>query len=296
MKYFDLHCDTLTATYDRDESIIKNTCDISLDLTSKIENYTQVLAVWSDPKYTNNELYARFFSVLSHFKSTSLPENFSYILSVEGGALIGNDLSRIDELYSSGVRIFTPLWKGITQLGGAFAENIGLTDFGKSAVRRCLEIGIVPDVSHASDQGFYDICGLAEEFGKPFIASHSNSRAVCDHPRNLTDEMARIIINKGGLIGISLYPPHLSERGHADLDDICRHAEHYLSLGAENSLCLGCDFDGTDGDLPEGIRTIDDTEKIYSHLCKGFSEKTANRIFFENAHDFFEKNGILPQK
>ncbi len=296
MKYFDLHCDTLSATYDRGETILKNTCDISLDLTSSFEDYIQVLAVWSDPKYTNDELYARFFSVLSHFKSTSLPENFSYILAVEGGALIGNDLSRIDELYASGVRIFTPLWKGITQLGGAFGENLGLTEFGKSAVRRCLELGIIPDVSHASDRSFYNVCELSENFGKSFIASHSNSRAVCDHPRNLTDEMARIIIKNNGLIGISLYSPHLSESGHADLDDICRHAEHYLSLGAEKALCLGFDFDGTDGDLPEGIRKIDDTEKIYSYLSKSFSEKTANSIFFENAHDFFEKNGILPQK
>lgn len=296
MKYFDLHCDTLTKAHDQGESIISGSCDISLDLTSNFEKYIQVLAVWSDPKYTDDELYERFFSVLSHFKRTALHENFSYLLAVEGGRLIGDNISRIDTLFASGVRIFTPLWKGVTQLGGAFGENIGLTDFGKRAVSRCLELGIIPDVSHASDRSFYDIYALCERYERPFIASHSNSRSVCDHARNLTDEMAQIIIKTDGLIGISLYPPHLNDSGKADLDDICRHVEHYLVLGAEKCLCLGCDFDGTDGDLPEEISKINDVEKIYLRLSKSFSKETADDIFFENAHNFFEINGILPQK
>lgn len=296
MKYFDLHCDTLTSVYDKNESIDHTSCDISLDLTGDFESYTQVLAVWSDPKYTCDELYERFFSVLSHFRAQSLPESFSYLLAVEGGALIGNDISRIDKLFGSGVRILTPLWKGITQIGGAFGENEGLTELGKSAVTRCLELGIVPDVSHASDKSFFDVCEIADRFKKPFIASHSNSRFICDHQRNLSDEMSKIIIDRQGLIGISLYPPHICTSCRADIDDICRHIEHYLELGAERCLCMGCDLDGTDGDLPEGIRKINDVKKIHSRLCKRFSQETADRIFFENARDFFERNGIVPQK
>ncbi len=296
MKYFDLHCDTLTATYDKRESILCSSCDVSLDLTANFENYTQVLAVWSDPKYNDDELYERFFSVISHFKKSTLPQNFSYLLAVEGGSLIGNDISRINTLFSSGVRIFTLLWKGVTQLGGAFGENIGLTDLGKRAVIRCLELGIVADVSHASDDSFYDIYTICQKYQKPFIASHSNSRSVCDHARNLTDEMAQIIIKNGGLVGISLYPPHLSSSGKADLDDICRHVEHYLSLGAKDCLCMGFDLDGTDGDLPQGISKINDVSKIHTRICKAFSEKIANAVFFENANNFFERNGILPQK
>ncbi len=296
MKYFDLHCDTLTASYDKGESIMHSSCDISLDLASDFESYTQVLAVWSDPKYTSDELYERFFSVISHFKKSTLPENFSYLLAVEGGSLIGNDISRIDRLFESGVRIFTPLWKGVTQLGGAFGENIGLTELGRRAIERCFELGIIPDLSHASDKSFYDIYSLSEKHALPIIASHSNARSVCDHARNLTDEMAKIIIKSGGLIGISLYPPHLSDSGKADLDDICRHVEHYLSLGGESCLCTGFDLDGTDGDLPRGISKINDVGKIYTRICKAFSEKIADAVLFENANNFFERNGILPQK
>lgn len=296
MKYFDLHCDTLTASYDKGESILHSSCDISLDLTSDFERYTQVLAVWSDPKYTSDELYERFFSVISRFKKSTLPENFSYMLAVEGGTLIGNDVSRIDRLFATGVRIFTPLWKGVTQLGGAFGENIGLTELGRRAIERCFELGIIVDLSHASDKSFYDIYSLSEKKTVPIIASHSNSRTVCDHARNLTDEMAEIIIKSGGLIGISLYPPHLSSSGKAELDDICRHVEHYLSLGGESCLCTGFDLDGTDGDLPREISKINDVGKIHTRICKAFSDKIANAVFFENANNFFGRNGILPQK
>ena len=112
MRLFDLHCDTLTEIYLKKENILSNTCNISLDLTEKFDSFVQVLAVWSNPKFTDDELYSRFFDTINHFKSTSfpLPENFGYIFALEGGNLIGNDISRIDTLYECGVRIFTPVW------------------------------------------------------------------------------------------------------------------------------------------------------------------------------------------
>ena len=111
MRLFDLHCDTLTEIYSKKENILSNTCNISLDLTEGFDSYFQVLAVWSSPKLTDDELYSRFFDTIDHFKSASfpLPKNFGYIFALEGGNLIGNDLSRINTLYESGVRIFTPV-------------------------------------------------------------------------------------------------------------------------------------------------------------------------------------------
>ena len=298
MRLFDLHCDTLTEIYLKKENILSNSCNISLDLTESFNSFVQVLAVWSNPKLSDDELYRNFFETLNHFKSTSFPlcENFGYIFAAEGGNLIGNDISRIDTLYEHGVRIFTPVWSDLTQIGGAFNTDEGLTPFGKDTVKRCLELGIIPDVSHSSDKGFFDIYELSQSFRKPFIASHSNSRAICDHKRNLTDEMAEIIIKSGGLIGISMYCPHLSDKENPTIDDIYRHVEHYLSLGGENTLAFGGDLDGTGNVMPEGIRRINDFEKIYSYLISKLPESTVNKIMFENAHRFFEKNGVTIQK
>ena len=181
MRLFDLHCDTLTEIYSKKENILSNTCNVSLDLTEGFDSYIQVLAVWSSPKLTDDELYSRFFDTIDHFKSASfpLPKNFGYIFALEGGNLIGNDVSRINTLYESGVRIFTPVWSDVTQIGGAFNTDVGLTELGKAAVKRCFELGIIPDVSHSSDKSFFDIFELSQGYGKPFIASHSNSRTVC---------------------------------------------------------------------------------------------------------------------
>ena len=114
--------------------------------------------------------------------------------------------------------------------------------------------------------------------------------------RNLTDEMAEIIAKNKGLIGISMYSPHVSENENPTIDDIYRHVEHYLSIGCEDVLAFGGDLDGTGDVMPEGIGRINDFEKIYSYLSKKLPESTLRKIMFENANSFFERNGIIPQK
>ena len=114
--------------------------------------------------------------------------------------------------------------------------------------------------------------------------------------RNLTDEMAEIIAKNKGLIGISMYSPHVSENENPTIDDIYRHVEHYLSIGCEDVLAFGGDLDGTGDVMPEGIGRINDFEKIYSYLSKKLPESTLRKIMIENANSFFERNGIIPQK
>ena len=108
--------------------------------------------------------------------------------------------------------------------------------------------------------------------------------------------MTEIIIKNSGLIGISMYSPHLSEKEDPTIDDIYRHVDHYLSLGGEDTLAFGGDLDGTGDVMPEGIRRVNDFEKIYSYLIKKLPEGTVNKIMFENAHRFFERNGVTIQK
>ena len=139
------------------------------------------------------------------------------------------------------------------------------------------------DISHASEPLFYDAAEIAS---KPLVASHSNARAVCNHPRNLTNEQVQIIKQSGGLIGLNFHPPFLKEDGIATVDDLIAHAEHFLSLGAQDSLAVGSDFDGAD--LPQGIRGIGGIHAVFERFLQlGYSETLLNKIFYTNAQKFF---------
>ena len=142
---------------------------------------------------------------------------------------------------------------------------------------------ILPDISHASDALFYDTASL---YDGPLVASHSDARAVCAHPRNLTDEQAREIICRGGLIGLNLCPFFLrADADSAVLSDMLRHAEHFLSLGGEKTLCIGGDFDGTD--LPCDVYGVEAMEVLAElFLRHGYAETLVENIFYGNARAF----------
>ena len=197
-------------------------------------------------------------------------------------------------MYAKGVRILTLMWKGRTCIGGSYDTDYPLDRFGGAVLRHCFHLDIVPDLSHASDRTFFDCIPYAEKAGKPLIASHSNSRAIFDHPRNLTDEMFGIIRDLGGVVGISLYPNHVCS-GECTVEDVLRHIEHYIMMDGENTVCLGCDFDGieiTPKDIPSA-RFI--TNLAYEMEKRGYGNMLINKIFFENADTFFSKN-IAPFK
>ena len=144
--------------------------------------------------------------------------------------------------------------------------------------------GIIIDVSHLSDKGFSDVCAVSK---KPFIATHSNARKICSHKRNLLDEQIVEIIKRKGLIGLNFYHTFLNNSPKsACADDILRHAEHILSLGGENSLAIGTDFDGA-----EIISEFDNDNKLLGleklFLDNGFSKKLTQKIVYTNANNFF---------
>ena len=135
------------------------------------------------------------------------------------------------------------------------------------------------DVSHLSEKGFWDVC---EHSNKPFIASHSNAKAICKNKRNLSDEQIREIIRLGGCIGINFYPVFLTDNTYCGVCDIIKHIEHILSLGGENNLGFGSDFDGIDI-LPDGISGVEDYEKLINELLKlGYKESFVKKICSEN--------------
>ena len=277
--------------------------------TEYLEKYAQVMAIWTHHRLTDEQGYERFFMVLDNL-TKEVKDNHSItelvstsselfecaaknktplILAVEDARILNNDISRLDTLYSHGVRLLTLNWYGETCIGGAHDTDIGLSEFGISSVKRCFELGIIPDISHSSFKGAKMTLELAEDYKKPIVASHSDSYSVYQHTRNLRDEDFTKIINLGGLVGINLCPSHLSSNKSADICDIMKHIEHYLSLGGENTLAMGGDLDGTD--LPIGFAGIQDIYKIADEMQRfNYSEELINKIMYKNAFEFFKSN------
>ena len=188
-------------------------------------------------------------------------------------------LERLEEAHAMGVRAVNPTWNHVNALSGTNAEEPerGLTPQGRVFVRKMERLGMLVDVSHLSDPGFWDV---AEELSGPFFASHSNARAVFSHPRNLTDEQFTAIIDHNGVVGLNLYANFLGER--ADLDTAIAHLEHWLELGGERTVALGGDLDGCSS-LPEGITGIQDLDRLWERLLqRNYSEALVRALFFEN--------------
>ena len=304
MRYFDLHCDSITNCALEGRELYKNSLFVSLERTECFKPWVQVFAVWIPDGIRGEAAAARFDSVYSVFKS-ELKKNQERIsfcrsgaemktafekgrnaafLSIEGGAALGGDIGRLYDAFDKGVRMINLTWNGSCELGdGCMVKDAGgLTAFGREAVRVMAKLGMIIDVSHLSEQGFYDV---AQETDRPFVASHSNARAVCPNPRNLDDGQIKEIIRRGGLIGLNLYPPFINNSGQTQLCDIVPHAGHLLSIGGEKALSLGADFDGAD--MPDGVSGIEDMAKLYNILTQSYNKTTAERIFFDNAYDFF---------
>ena len=296
-RVFDLHCDTVSALYDQKLNWDNTALHLRADAVRPYDEYRQVLAVYSRNQLDDESCWQRYCDMVNHtlpaLRQTVSPAFHGY-LAVEGGKLLGGDLSRLDKMYADGVRILTLVWGGLCCVGGAHDTDEGLTPFGYDVVRRCLTLGIVPDVSHASDTVFRETAQLAKEAGKPFIASHSDSRALCAHSRNLTDEMFCTVRDAGGLTGVSLCRNHLSSTPQCTVAAVADHICHYLSMDGGNTVCLGCDLDGT-APLPDGLSTAADLYRIADELAsRGISQTQIDRIFYANAADFFDKNNIMP--
>ncbi len=291
---FDLHADTLGEMYKKKELLSKNTLHISYEDAKNLEPYIQVMAIWSDFRLTDNEAYSNFFKAMDYAHSQGLSfatrkdelKHHALVLSVEDARLLGGKIERLDTLFQYGVRALTLNWKGESIIGGAWDTENGLTPFGRRVVRRAFSLGIVPDISHSSIKGAYEVTEAARLQNKPIIASHSNSYSVYNHKRNLTDELFLEINALGGVVGISLAPEHLAT--NATASSVIKHIYHYLSLGGENTVCLGCDFDGVSS-LPKGIWGIGDLTLLFFELEKLFGLEIASKIFYHNAYKFFSK-------
>lgn len=302
MKLFDLHCDTPLEAYRRSAGLRDGDLHVTAEKLSSFTEYRQLAAYCAPYGMTDDDAYGLFFRVADNFRKTAAErgyavarslsdESCNFYLTVEDARILGGDPSRIDALRESGVVLVTPLWGGRSCVGGAHDTNEGLTPFGEEAVRRCAEAGILVDISHASERSVDRITDILAEYGIPPIATHSNAYALCPHSRNLKDERLSAIKDAGGIVGVSLYPPHLCrDPGEGcTSEDAARHIVFYLEKLGEDSVALGCDFDGI-GSTPSDIRDVSELINLRRTLLRlGVSEKVCEKVFFDNADRYFKK-------
>ena len=299
---FDAHCDVITRIMGTSESLYDNKSHMDIKRALKYKGYIQFFSVWVSPDFTKMTSLKKCLQIIDSFYC-ELEKNKSYIslatnydealkiisqgkiaafLSLEGGDPIQGDLSILRILYKLGIRSICLTWNGRNEIADGIEEECtggGLTRFGRQLVREMNKMGILIDVSHLSTKGFWDVL---EESKYPVIASHSNSKAICSHKRNITDEQFKSIIAKQGVVGINFCPEFLKDGGNACLYDIIKHIEHFMSLGGEDSVGIGSDYDGIDK-TPEGINGVQDTEKVINELIKlNYSSELIEKISYKN--------------
>lgn len=319
MRVIDFHCDTL---YDMRNAmnegktidLARNNGMIDLEKMKKGDYLLQCFAMFNDlgkgydplvgamqelerfqhflAKYPDKIAQVRYYEDI---EKNAREGKISALLTVEEGECCKGDLSVLRVLYSLGVRIMTLTWNYENQLGwpnlmpdGAdmpqLPQNKGLKEKGIEFVHEMERLGIIIDVSHLSDGGFWDVC---RHTSRPFIASHSNARALTPHVRNLTDDMIRAIADRGGLTGINYCPSFLDEgiNGAEPVSSVKRmvdHIEYIRNIGGIDMIGLGSDFDGIDGCLE--MKTAADLPLLEREMrSRGFHEDEIEAVFYKNA-------------
>lgn len=303
---FDFHCDTALALLGEDMngagSLAKNSGHIDLERASKLGGYAQCFACFTTPFMEEwnhvspvvvferelvsiqREVDANSDKIAIVYSPEEILENqkngkMSAILTLEGTAGINYQPEILEDLYNIGFRISSLGWNEKNPLTGSHVTGGGLTDQGKEYVKECQRLGILVDVSHISDEGFWDMMKITEA---PIIATHSNSRAVWNESRNLTDDMFRAICESGGVAGYNACKEFTGE--NPDLDTICDHIFHFLELDPEGKhIALGGDLDGVE-EMPRGFDGVQSWPGLAQKLLdRGLTEKMVLDIYWNNA-------------
>ena len=303
---FDLHCDTALELLGKDlkspKHLKQNDLHIDLGRAKALPGYCQCFACFTTPYMREwmqvspemvfqleldvilAELERNKRTMSLAYSAEDVRRNLekgkmSAILTIEGPAGFGFDPELLEDLYKVGFRISSLGWNEKNPLTGSHKTGGGLTDLGREYVKTAQKLGMIIDVSHISDEGFWDIMKVTE---KPIVATHSNSRAVCDNSRNLTDDMFRAIMETGGVAGFNQCAPFVGEK--PNLDTICDHILHFLELDPEGKhIALGGDLDGCD-ELPAGFDGIQSYPVMAKRLLeRGVDEKLLHNIFWNNA-------------
>lgn len=316
MKVVDMHCDTIAALYENKEkgwTLQDNGLHIRLDKMKQGDYLLQNFALFvctencEDPYQQALTLADCFDRQMALFPEqigqvrcyNDILENqkngrMSALLTIEEGAVCQGSLEKLREFYDRGVRMLTLTWIFPNEIGfpnfaisgdGKPDRTVpntkdGLTEFGFLFLEEMERLGMIVDVSHLSDAGFYDVASHAK---RPFVASHSDARAICPAVRNLTDDMICLLAEKGGVTGLNFCPSFLNAQKDypGTAADVARHAAHIIKVGGEDCLGLGSDFDGipTHAELPgaDAMPVLEDA------LAKaGLTARQRDKVMGEN--------------
>lgn len=287
MNLFDLHCDTITTAYEQKKSLLSGEMHVNAEKGKYIDSYKQCFAIWIDDKFKGKAAFS-FCKRLISFCEKEIAcikekgiNNLTPILTIENGSALMGDADNISYFGDRGVRMITLTWNGENELGFGVGTNCeqGLKPFGKRAVQEMEKENIIIDVSHLNEQGFSDVASLAT---KPFAASHSGCFSLMPHKRNLKDWQLKEIISSGGLIGIPFCENFIGGGKEKVYEQLC----HVLSLGGENNVALGSDFDGCD--IHQSLSGIEKMGELYTFLCESdIGREITDKVFHLNAEKFF---------
>ncbi len=322
MNLIDMHCDTLWKLMDMDKkgNLMENHCSVSIPYMEEAGTKAQFFACFTCLRDFEDAggyegCYGRVQEMIAYLteQAKCYPEQIklaksysdmqeneregkvSAFLTVEEGGVLNGEIGRLDRLYGQGIRLMTLMWNYENCIGHPNSRDgvlmgKGLKPFGIHVVRRMEELGMIVDVSHASDGTFWDVLKYSE---KPVVASHSNCRMLCNHPRNLTDEMIRSLAETGGVAGLNFYGAFLgtgkieeadTAREDSKVEAMTAHILHMIRVGGSGFPAIGTDFDGFDPDGSMEIPDVSKMERLWDSLKKaGVPERQLDGIWGQNA-------------
>ncbi|EXX91152.1 membrane dipeptidase [Paenibacillus darwinianus] len=305
---FDLHCDVLSKLLTGEATAFAGTGSEKLDVTYEkliaSDAWLQTYAIYLPESYPSTfssilqcvDLFYRhiasraevaFVRSAAELQAAVDSGRLGAMLSLEGADGLQGDFTALRILYYLGVRSLGLTWNYANWAADGVMEprGGGLTRQGRKLVQACNGLGILLDVSHLSESGFWDVADLTDA---PVIASHSNAKSACDHPRNLSDDQIRAIIAMGGLIGITFVPWFVSNKETVTIDDLLPHIDRILSLGGEKTLAFGSDFDGIDRHMT-GLADPTGISPLRNELEHRYGDTLAMACLRDNALRFFLK-------
>lgn len=304
MQIIDLHCDTISALAKCRPAGGLRFNELSVDIgkleqagsraqffamfidlqktAQPLEECLRLIACFSQEMADNHDKI-KLATCYADIESNDKLGRISAFLTIEEGGVFGGNLSNLRLFYDLGVRLVTLTWNYPNEIGFPNCrpeyQNRGLTEFGRQVVTEMNQLKMIVDVSHLSDQGFYDVADCAS---RPFVASHSNARSITGHPRNLTDPMIRRLAEQGGVVGVNFANRFLGASPVSRVEDIVHHIRHIYQVGGIDVLALGSDFDGIDPRLE--IENIGQIGKLVQALkCSGFKEGEIEKICNKNS-------------
>ncbi len=311
MRIIDLHCDTLIEGWRKqEESIVDGPFSINLDLLKKNDSLAQFFAIYLSRQETSDDFYGLYKKIYTYYErmikenpdrirpaysAADIRKNredgiLSSVLTIEDGVFLEGKIERVQEVYDMGVRLITLLWNFENSVGYPNSDdpavhNKGLKPFGIEVVERMNELGMIIDTSHLSEGGFYDVAKYSK---KPFMASHSCARALCNHRRNLTDDQLKTIGNTGSVVGVNFERSFLKEGSeHATMDQIISHLLYMKDKAGIESIGFGSDFDGIE-DNGELVNYGGFT-KLLNKMENHFSDDEIDKICNLNAMRVIEE-------